>query len=192
MERAKLSVDEFCAQLAARTPVPGGGAVAAVTAAHAAALLAMVVEFSLGKPKLAEHQPALQKALATLGPLRTRALQLVDEDAAAYGALNALWKVPKDHPTRIEQWDATVRAAILAPQAILDLAAEVAALGASLAGCTNPQLGSDLAIARDLAAVAARAAAHNVAVNLPSLTCATERAQRHAAMEAALARAGAA
>ena len=45
-----LTVHAFADQLAARTPGPGGGAVAAVTAAHAAALGAMVVEFTLGKP----------------------------------------------------------------------------------------------------------------------------------------------
>ena len=48
-----LSVEEFSDMLAAKTPTPGGGAVAAVTASHAAALGAMVLEFTLGKPKFA-------------------------------------------------------------------------------------------------------------------------------------------
>ena len=44
-----LTVEEFSDMLAAKTPAPGGGAVAAVTAAHAAALGAMVLEFTIGK-----------------------------------------------------------------------------------------------------------------------------------------------
>jgi formiminotetrahydrofolate cyclodeaminase len=61
-----------------------------------------------------------------------------------------------------------------------------------MAARTNPNLASDLAIAVDLARVAARAAAHNVAVNLPSVRDAAARDARRARMDAALAAAGAA
>ena len=121
-----LTVHAFADQLAARTPVPGGGAVAAVTAAHAAALGAMAVEFTLGKPKFAAHEAANAAALARLVELRTQALALADRDAAAYAQLNALWKLPKDAPERAAGWDTAVAEAIEAPQAILDAACEVA------------------------------------------------------------------
>jgi hypothetical protein len=110
-----LSVEEFSDMLAAKTPTPGGGAVAAVTASHAAALGAMVLEFSLGKPKFAEHEATNASALARLRELRHEALELADRDAEAYGALNALWKLPKDAPARLTAWDAAVAAAIDAP-----------------------------------------------------------------------------
>ena len=107
-----LSVEEFSDMLAAKTPTPGGGAVAAVTASHAAALGAMVLEFTLGKPKFAEHEASNASVLARLRELRHEALELADRDAEAYGALNALWKLPKDAPTRLTAWDAAVAAAI--------------------------------------------------------------------------------
>ena len=178
--------------LAAKTPAPGGGAVAAVTAAHAAALGAMVLEFTIGKPKFATSDESNASALQRLTQLRHHALELSDRDAEAYGALNALWKLPKDAPTRLAAWDASVAAAIDAPQAILDTAAEIATTCSALAACTNANLASDLAIAIDLACVAARAAAHNVEVNLPSVTEDGDRNVRRAAMTRALAEAAAA
>ncbi|MFM8643320.1 MAG: cyclodeaminase/cyclohydrolase family protein, partial [Phycisphaerales bacterium] len=171
-----LTVEQFAGALAARTPVPGGGAVAAVTLAHAAALAGMVVEFTLGKPAFAAHEDALRAAAARLAAIRAEALGLADRDAAAYGALNALWKLPKDAPERTARWPAAVAEAIDAPQAILDLSAVVAATCRTLAGRTNANLASDLAIAADLARLSARAAAHNVRVNLPSVGDAADRA----------------
>ena len=185
-----LTVEQFSDALAARTPVPGGGAVAAVTLAHAAALAGMVVEFTLGKPAFAAHEDALSAAAARLAAIRAEALALADRDAAAYGALNALWKLPKDSPGRAARWPAAVAEAIDAPQAILDLSAVVAATCGTLAGRTNANLASDLAIAADLARLAARAAAHNVRVNLPSVGDSADRAARAARMDAALAAAG--
>jgi formiminotetrahydrofolate cyclodeaminase len=187
-----LTVEEFADSLAAKTPAPGGGAVAAVTAAHAAALGAMVLEFTLGKPKFAEHEATNAAALRRLTELRHEALELAERDAAAYGALNSLWKLPKDAPARLAAWDAAVAEAIDAPQAILDAAAEIAATCTGLAACTNANLASDLAIAIDLARVAARAAAHNVEVNLPSVADAADRTARAADLQAALREAGAA
>lgn len=185
-----LTVEQFSDALAARTPVPGGGAVAAVTLAHAAALAGMVVEFTLGKPAFAAHEDALRAAAARLAAIRAEALALADRDAAAYGALNALWKLPKDAPERTARWPAAIAEAIDAPQAILDLSAVVAATCGTLAGRTNANLASDLAIAADLARLSARAAAHNVRVNLPSVGDAADRAARAARMDAALAAAG--
>ena len=95
-----LTVEEFADMLAAKTPAPGGGAVAAVTASHAAALGAMVLEFTIGKPTFATSEESNASALRRLTQLRHHALELADRDAEAYGALNALWKLPKDAPTR--------------------------------------------------------------------------------------------
>ena len=50
---AKMTVDEFVTALAAKQPVPGGGAAAACILAQASALGAMVIAYTLGKPKFA-------------------------------------------------------------------------------------------------------------------------------------------
>lgn len=67
--------------LASRTPAPGGGSAAALTAALGAALLSMVANYSLGK---SPHEQKIKTTLKTSEQLRKRFLGLVDLDAQAY------------------------------------------------------------------------------------------------------------
>lgn len=184
------SVEQFAAAVAERSPVPGGGAVAAVTAAHAAALVTMVLEFTVGKPAFAAHDAANRTALERSRAMSRLALDLADRDASAYLALSALLKLPKDSEARKAAWDGTVREAIDAPQAILSLAAEVARMASSLRDVTNPHLASDLTIALELARVAASAAAHNVSANLSSVSDAKKATTYEGRMKDALVAAG--
>lgn len=172
---AHSTLQAYLDELAAAVPVPGGGAVAGVTLAQANALGSMVVSYAIGKAKFAPHEPAHRAALECFDAGRTKAMRLADEDAAAYEALNRLWKLPKDDPAR-EGFAAAVRSAIAAPEATLATAkATLDALGL-LVGTTSPSLASDLRIAIDLAEVAAGAAQENVRINLPSVSDEGERA----------------
>jgi len=167
---ADTTLADFAARLADKVPSPGGGAVAAVTLAHGAALGAMVLRYTVGRPSFATHEAQNTVALAELDAMRATALALADRDAAAYARLAALWKLPEDDATRAREFQPAVREAIDAPQAIVDLAHRACALLAELPARTNARLGSDLAIAANLAALAADAAEWNVRVNLPSLS----------------------
>ncbi len=170
LDFAAQSVRGFCDALAAKTATPGGGAVAGVTAAHAAALLAMVVEYSIGKPSFATHEEEGPAILASLRSSITKCLAAANGDAAAYGVLNRLWKRPAGDPERTAGWSKAVQDAIDAPLLIVRLAAEIAGRSRDLAGHTAKHLDSDLAIAADLSGCAARAAAWNVRVNLPNVS----------------------
>ncbi|MDA0214459.1 MAG: cyclodeaminase/cyclohydrolase family protein, partial [Planctomycetota bacterium] len=88
---AKMTVDAFVTALAAKQPVPGGGAAAACILAQASALGSMVIAYTLGKPKFAEHQLRLEKLDLIFSSARIDALQLADRDASAYLKLNSLW-----------------------------------------------------------------------------------------------------
>ena len=166
---AQTTLADFAAKLADKVPSPGGGAVAAVTLAHAAALGAMVLRYTVGRPAFAAHEASNAAALAELDAMRATALALADRDAAAYARLASLWKLPEGDPTRARDFAPAVQEAIDAPQAIVDLASRACTLLAELPSRTNARLGSDLAIAANLAALAADAAEWNVRVNLPSL-----------------------
>jgi len=134
---AAMSVRDFCAALAAKTSAPGGGAVAGVTAAHAASLLAMVVEYSRGKPSFAALESEADAIVASLRIAAEAGLVAAKSDADAYAALSGLWKKPKDDPERIARWTSAVRDAIAAPHLIVELAAELAARCRFLAGRTT-------------------------------------------------------
>ena len=184
---AQLSMQEFADRLASKAPSPGGGAVAAVTAAHAAALGCMVLAYTLGKPKFAAHENENQLALQSLQRAQIKALALADEDAVAYANLSALWKLPPTDARRIEQEPTAVRAATAAPMSILMLAHDILKTLQNLPKTCNPNLLSDLAIAATLADTAAGAAAWNVRVNVPQLRDAAERATTENKLALALA-----
>ena len=162
-----LTLRDLLDAVAAKTPTPGGGAVASITAALAAALAQMVVNFSIGKKSLADHKAAHTKALEHLREMASRAMELAQRDAAAYARLNELWKLDREDRRRRAEFDTAVAAAIEAPQAVVHLAIDMLHVIQSLTGNTNAQLKSDLAVAAILAEAAARAGAWNVRINLP-------------------------
>ncbi|MDG1839036.1 MAG: cyclodeaminase/cyclohydrolase family protein [Phycisphaerales bacterium] len=175
MEIQELQIEALLRNLGEKQPVPGGGAAASVTAALGLAAGRMVLAYSLGRPEFACHETNNQAAIQELEGWRDEAMKLADADAAAFQDLAALWKLPKDHPTRIADWHTAVIAAIDAPLAICRLCRQACELLAQLPDRTNPMLASDLAVASILLQAACAAAAWNVRINLPSLDCDQER-----------------
>lgn len=159
---------DLLAAVAARTPTPGGGAVAGATGALGAALGEMVVNYSLGKKGLESHRAALEGAQKRLSRARGLFLELADEDAQAYGLINELQKLPPEHPRREAEYREAVRAGVQVPMAVLAAAADVLALLDELKDKTNRHLRSDLHIAALLSDAAARSALCNVEINLGS------------------------
>ncbi len=180
----------FLDDLAAKTPTPGGGAVASVVGALAGALAGMVVAYSVGKKSLAEHEPSLRDAAQRLGNARALLLALADEDAAAYAALNELMRLPETDPRRIAGEPDAVRAGVEAPMNTLAACVDLLRLFDRLPGITNRHLRSDLAIAAILADAGARAARWNVHINLASVKDEAQR-ERWRAQGESLCRAGA-
>lgn len=169
MTFADLRLADFLDAVAEKQPTPGGGAVASVVAALAAALGRMVIHYSIGKKALSAHDDLHHESLGRLQELGERALRLAQEDAAAYGRLNALWKLDKSDPRRMAEFGAAVEQAIAAPHAVLHACMETLRLLQRLCGTTSPSLASDLAMAAILAEAGARSAAWNVRINLPLL-----------------------
>ena len=166
---ATLTLRDFLEQVGAKTPAPGGGAVASAAGAIAAALTKMVVAYSVGKKSLAEHQPALEDAARMLERTAALLMDLADEDAAAYGLVNELSRLPENDPRRIRDYPAATAAAVQAPMATLAACCDLLRLVETLAPITNRHLRSDLAISAVLAEAAGRSAWWNVAVNLPQM-----------------------
>jgi formiminotetrahydrofolate cyclodeaminase len=166
---ANKPLTQLLDDLAAKTPTPGGGAVASITGALAGALAGMVVSYSVNKKSLAKHKPDLERAAEALARARALLLELAAEDEAAYTDLNALWKLDESDPRRSSAMPAAVERAIQAPRAVLAACLNLLRLLEELAPITNRSLRSDLAIAAILAEAGARAAQCNVAVNSPML-----------------------
>lgn len=160
-----LSVGELLESVAAQSPTPGGGAVAALAAALAGGLTAMAARYSVAKTA----DPATMSALLSRADELTAVSgPLADADAAAYRAFLAAVRLPREpdpEARRAAVAVATDRAADV-PLATVEAAGEIAGLAAVLVRTGNPNLRADAAAAVQLAAAAATTAAIMVGENL--------------------------
>lgn len=156
-----LSVDEFLDALAAGSPAPAAGSAAALVVAHAAALCAKAARLS--ERQLTAGQAGALTAEAERA--RAAAAALIDDDARAYRAVIEQRRLPAG-PARTAGVAAALSAAADVPVRIVELAAVIAALAASLAARGNPALRGDAATAALLAEAGGRSAAALAAINL--------------------------
>jgi glutamate formiminotransferase/formiminotetrahydrofolate cyclodeaminase len=167
------SIAGFAASVAASTPTPGGGSVAAHTGALAAALVQMVAGLTAGRKKYAEVDAEMRDVIARAAAARERLTQLVELDAQAYGAVSAAYKLPKETPEQVTQRDAAITAALIgASEVPLETAracADVAALAEVVGTKGNQNAVSDAGVAALLAEAACRGAAYNVRINVAAL-----------------------
>jgi formiminotetrahydrofolate cyclodeaminase len=164
----------FLDALASEAPAPGGGAAAALQAALGAALVSMVCNLTIGKPRYAEHEATMLAARAEAEKARVTALALADEDAVAFGAVSAAYKLPKDtdeaKAARSAAIQAALRGAADVPLRTAAVAAEVVSLCARILDGANVNVLSDVAVAAASARAALASADINVWVNAQSMT----------------------
>jgi formiminotetrahydrofolate cyclodeaminase len=167
-----LTIEDFSRRLASSDPVPGGGSASAVAAALGASLVVMVASLTTGRPKYVDHEPMLGWAVDTGERLVDRFLAIADEDAAAYGGFAAALKLPRDTDDEIAARAAAMQAAARrsaeAPLSCVEACLDLLQVAEALAGRSNPNAASDVDVAALLGEAAARGAAANVLINLPS------------------------
>ena len=155
------TVADFLDRLAARTPTPAGGSVAALCTAQAAALVAMVARYC--------ESPALvEQAERLVG----QAQRLVTDDEAAFRVVAEAWEIPRGEGADADDTarHAAIGEALLRasePQArVGETAIEVLVLIDQLRPSARPGLRSDLVAAGEVARAASAIARMNVESNL--------------------------
>jgi glutamate formiminotransferase/formiminotetrahydrofolate cyclodeaminase len=163
----------FLDALAAGTPTPGGGAAAAFAGAMAAGLAAMVARLTVGKKKYAEVEADMNSIVEAAERLRADLAAAAPDDSAAYEAVMAAMRLPKEteaqQAARAEAIERATVGATDVPLRVARAAAEVLGLAAAAAEKGNVNASSDAGSAAQLALAAVRSAGLNVRVNAASL-----------------------
>jgi glutamate formiminotransferase / formiminotetrahydrofolate cyclodeaminase len=168
-----VTLSSFGDRVAAGTPTPGGGTVAAVVGALAACLATMVANLSIGKKKYAEHADRLGGVKRDAERLRVELMTLARRDSEAFEAVLAAGRLAQGSAEEAAARERALAAASLeaarVPLATAGACLKVIDLATVVAKCGNVNAITDAATAGLLARAAGEAALLNVEINLKSL-----------------------
>ena len=167
------SVREWSDAVAAATPTPAGGAVAALASALAAALVTMVAGLTTRREKYAAVHGHAQEVFERAESLRGELLELAMYDAEAVAEYMDALRLPQGTEFERTAREAARRATLLeAARVQLELlhqAGEVAALSEAMTGSGVATAIGDAATAAFLAVAAGRSAYWSIRSNLRHL-----------------------
>jgi glutamate formiminotransferase len=149
------SVLQFLDSVAAATPVPAGGAVAALVGALAGALGMMAAR--VGRQHANEHR---------LGEIGRRLRDLMEADGEAYRTFVEATKLPKTDPHRPTALSSALHIATEIPLEIAEQSSEAGALLHVCSSRVKPRVRSDLKVGLLLAIAAGEAGLHTAKENL--------------------------
>ncbi len=168
-----LTVGAFLDELSSSSPAPGGGSVAALAGAMAAALVSMVCNLTIGNDKYRDAEATMRETLTQSEQLRTRLTALMEQDTNAYSAVIASYKLPKETDeqkvARSAAIQAALKQAVEVPLATAEAAAPLYTLARTAQQHGNSNAASDAYVAQILADTAIKAALANANINLPSI-----------------------
>jgi glutamate formiminotransferase/formiminotetrahydrofolate cyclodeaminase len=171
-ERSTLPTG-FLESLAADSPAPGGGSASAYSGAAGAALVAMVARLTIGRKKYAEVETQMQQVLARAEALRAELTAAIQQDAAAFEAVMAAYRLSKgtlaEEAARAEAIESAMKEAARVPLRVATQAVEVMGLAVQVVRAGNLNAISDGASAAAQARAALSGAGYNVRINAASL-----------------------
>jgi formiminotetrahydrofolate cyclodeaminase len=189
-------LNDFLGELASDSPTPGGGSVAALSGAMAAALTSMVANLTVGKKKYVDVEKDMKELLGESEALRVELAQMVDEDVEAFERVMVAMKLPKETPEDEARRSAALQSALvdaaMVPLAVMEKCALVIDLARRAAEKGNRNAVSDAGVAALLGRAGAHAARLNVLINLAGIRAqefSTFREDARAQTEALAARA---
>ncbi len=184
---AASPLPEFLRRLAGPQPTPGGGSVAALAGALAAALVQMVGGLTAGKKGLEEVSETMVTLQSQADEIAKTLTCAIDEDAAAYDGVMAAFGLPKADDDQKAQRSAAIQSAMKqaaeVPFGVAQRCLDAARLAAIALEQGNPNASSDAAVALLLAVCGLEGALLNVAINLDSIKDADYVTTKKEAME---------
>ena len=167
------SVETWLQELADRTPTPGGGGAAGLTAAISAALIGMVTAYTTGE-KWQDREARMKELNAEAAELRSAALALVGEDEAAFAAVGAAYRMPRSTDAEKSERAMAIQVALVEaaqpPAGVARVARRLVDIAGELVESGNRNVVSDVGVASAAAHAALQAAVLNIEINLRQIT----------------------
>jgi formiminotetrahydrofolate cyclodeaminase len=186
----RSSVEDYLDAAASGLPTPGGGSVSALAGALGATMASMAGNFTTGKKKFADVETEVNELLESLSTARRRLADLAQKDTEAYAAVSEAFKLPRktddEKLARKTVIAEACRGAMAVPLDVVRACREALVATRRMADLANPNLITDVGVAALLLEAAARGAALNVRVNLPSINDQNTTEQVTAELENAL------
>ncbi len=168
-----MSLREFVDELSMDSPAPGGGSVAALCGALAAALSAMVANLTVGKKGYEEVRDDMVATAVRAQALKDGFLEAVDRDTRAFNKVMDAFRLPKTTPDQALEKERAVeeanKEATLVPLEVLENAVEAVALAVIAAAKGNRNSVSDAGVAGLAGQAAGEGAYYNVLINLAGI-----------------------
>ena len=166
-------IQTFLDDLASKSATPGGGSAAALMGAQGAALVSMVCNLTIGKPKFAEVEAELQSILEQAETLRSQLTGLIQADIDVFNRLMSKYALPKESDAekaiRSAAIQEVLREATEIPMQCAHACAAVIHLSKIAADLGNPSAVSDAGAAVMAAYGGLKSSALNVYINAGSL-----------------------
>lgn len=171
---ANNTVSQFIRSVAARTPAPGGGSVAATVAALGSALGAMVGQMTYGKRQWEALDATMRRLLPPLHNTAVDLIPAIDADTAAFNDYMAALKLPQKTEAEKAKREAAVKAAteatIRVPLSLMSTINGTWDALAEMAGVGNINCRSDLQVGARCLEAGSWGAYYNVLINLDNIT----------------------
>lgn len=173
MKLVEQRVIDFVAATASKEPTPGGGAIAALTAATGAALAEMVANLTFGKKGYEAVQTEMEALQAKAEDIRNRMLELSQADADVFNIFMKALGLPKntneEKAIRTAAIQQAYKDAAMVPFEIGELANQIFDLAELASRKGNQNLITDGIIAAINARAAVKSAFLNVRINLSGI-----------------------
>ena len=173
MKLVEQRVIDFVAATASKEPTPGGGAIAALTAATGAALAEMVANLTFGKKGYEAVQTEMEVLQAKAEEIRNRMLELSQADADVFNIFMNALGLPKntdeEKAARTAAIQQAYKDAAMVPFEIGELANQIFDLAELASRKGNQNLITDGIIAAINARAAVKSAFLNGRINLSGI-----------------------
>lgn len=170
---ADMSVVNFLDETASNSPVPGGGSIAALSAAFSSALTQMVANLTLGKKGYEDVQKEMERAALEAERLREKFVEYIDKDSDAFNEVMNAFKLSKDTEEKAEFRKGAIqeatRLAALVPLEVAREAYKIMDIASLVVQKGNKNAVTDGAVATMLSRTAVLSALYNVKINLSSI-----------------------